>query len=127
MCSRAPRTQAGCPSTPGSRPPRWCRSPSSAWRSWYGGSAVARTERRPRKGRTRRRVRPVTEACSNGSALLAARVELLEVGEHVVDVGFAAPAGEDHLFAVDLRLRVLYVFLEGRLVPGDAGILVRLG
>ncbi len=42
----------------------------------------------------------------------------------IVDLVFALDAGEGHLGSRDLRSRILDVFLELGLVPGDAGILV---
>ena len=50
-----------------------------------------------------------------------------EVGPEVVGLLLVLDAGEHHLGAGDLRLRVLDVFEELILVPGDAGILVGLG
>src|SRR4051812_5170071 len=55
---------------------------------------------------------------------LAVLVELRDVGPEIVDLVFALDAGERHLGAGNLGLRVLDVFLELGLVPGDAGILV---
>jgi len=42
----------------------------------------------------------------------------------IIDLLLVLDAGERHLGAGNLRLRVLDVFLELGLVPGDAGILV---
>jgi hypothetical protein len=54
-------------------------------------------------------------------------VELRHIGPEIVDLGLVLDAGECHLGAGDLGLRVLDVFLENGLVPGDAGILVGVG
>src|SRR5687768_13308427 len=61
------------------------------------------------------------------SLLLAARVELLEVGPEAGDLVLVLDPGEHHLGAFDLGARVLDVLAERRVVPGDAGILVRIG
>jgi hypothetical protein len=45
----------------------------------------------------------------------------LRIGGEVLDLLLVLDAGEDHLGAGDLRLGVLDVFGEDRLVPGDAG------
>ena len=59
--------------------------------------------------------------------LLPVRGELLEEGGEILDLVFLLDAGERHLGAGDLGLRVLDVLGEHRLVPGDAGILVGVG
>ncbi len=51
-------------------------------------------------------------------------IELLEKGDQIVGFLLVLQAGIDHLGARDLRFRVLDVFAEGRLIPGDPGILV---
>src|SRR6202011_1322508 len=58
---------------------------------------------------------------------LAVLVELRNIGPEVVDLFLVLDAGKRHLGAGDLRLGVLDVFLELRLVPGDARILVGVG
>src|SRR3954464_5556104 len=62
-----------------------------------------------------------------GSLLLAGGVELAEIGPKIVALVLAADAGEHHLGAGNLGARIGDVFLEYGFVPGDAGILVRLG
>ena len=59
--------------------------------------------------------------------LLALGVELLEVGPQIGALVFVLDAGEHHLGAGNLGARILDVFVEHGLVPGDAGILVRVG
>src|SRR6185437_212879 len=54
-------------------------------------------------------------------------VELLEIGPKFAGFLFVLDAGEDHLGARDFGLRILDVFLESRLAPDDAGILVGVG
>src|SRR5207247_1961599 len=58
---------------------------------------------------------------------LAVLVEGGEVGPEIVGFGFVLDAGKGHLGAGNLGLRVLDVFEELILAPGDAGILVRVG
>src|SRR5579863_8633447 len=58
------------------------------------------------------------------SELFAVGAELLEIGDDVVDVGLRGEPGERHLGAGDLAARVLEIFLQRRLIPGEAGILV---
>src|ERR1700694_5118685 len=55
---------------------------------------------------------------------LSVLVVLREKRPEIVDFLLLLDAGECHLGAGNLRLRVLDVFLELGLVPGDAGILV---
>src|ERR1700716_3681516 len=61
-----------------------------------------------------------------GAALpgLSVLVVLRNEGPEIVDLFLVLDAGERHLGAGNLRLRVLDVVLELSLVPGDAGILV---
>ncbi len=92
------------------RPP--CRSPSWRLPSWSGASGNHAAAKDPE---------------IDSALFLPSRTELLEIGEQVVDLVLVLDAGEDHLGAGDLRLRVLDVLLERRLVPGDARVLVRLG
>lgn len=47
-------------------------------------------------------------------------VEGVQVRDQVLDLLLVLDAGEGHLGARDLGLRVLDVIAEGRLVPGDA-------
>src|SRR3974390_724080 len=54
-------------------------------------------------------------------------VQLLDVGPQVVDFLLVLDASEDHFGAGDLGPWILDVFLEVRLVPNDAGILVGAG
>src|SRR5262249_52621102 len=56
--------------------------------------------------------------------LAAVRLELADISPEIVDLFFVLDAGEDHFGARNLGPRVLDVFLEGRLVPGDARVLV---
>src|SRR5215472_1510011 len=56
--------------------------------------------------------------------LLAVLVELRDVGPEVVCFRLVLDAGEGHLGAGDLGLRVLDIFEELLLVPGNAGALV---
>src|SRR5690349_13738782 len=106
---------AGCPSMRGSPPRPSCRWPSSGSGGWCGAFAAPMTP--PEAPET-------SQTC--GSALLDGRVELLQVRDHVVDVGVAVQAGEDHLGARHLGLGVLEVLLERGLVPGQARTLVGL-
>src|SRR5437660_273842 len=55
---------------------------------------------------------------------LAIRIELRDERPQIIDLGVLLDAGEGHLGAGNLRLRVLDVVLELGLVPGDAGVLV---
>jgi hypothetical protein len=61
-----------------------------------------------------------------GAALLGLSVLVVLRNERpkIVDLFLVLDAGERHLGAGNLRLRVLDVVLELSLVPGDAGILV---
>src|SRR5579864_5321093 len=59
--------------------------------------------------------------------LFSVRTELFEIGPEVAGLGFVLDAGENHLGAGNPGARILDVFLEGRFVPNDAGLLVRLG
>jgi hypothetical protein len=52
---------------------------------------------------------------------------LFEVGPKVVDLLIVLDAGESHFRARDFSLGILDVFLEGRLIPDDARILVGIG
>src|SRR5690348_18396082 len=56
--------------------------------------------------------------------LAAVRLELADIGPQVVRLLLVLDAGEEHLGARDLAARVLDVFLERRLAPGDARVLV---
>ncbi len=56
--------------------------------------------------------------------LLAVGVELLEERDQIIGLLLVLQPGVDHLGAGDFRLWILDVLSEGRLVPGDAGILV---
>src|SRR5579871_5770080 len=56
--------------------------------------------------------------------LAAVRLELADIGPEVVDLLVILDTGEEHLGARDHAARVLDVFLELGLVPGDARILV---
>src|ERR1700674_3326829 len=58
--------------------------------------------------------------------LLAGGVELLEVGPQIGGLLLVLDAGEHHLGPRYLGPRILDVFLERRLVPGNAGVLVGL-
>src|SRR5215475_2894246 len=60
-----------------------------------------------------------------GSDLLPVRPELLEIGNEIVDLVVFGQACKDHLGAGHLRLGILQVLAERRLVPRNAGILVR--
>src|SRR5580700_4826184 len=51
-------------------------------------------------------------------------IELFQVGPKVVDLLIVLDAGESHFRARDFGLRIFDVFLEGRLIPDDARILV---
>src|ERR1035441_2253793 len=55
---------------------------------------------------------------------LAVLVVLRDIRPEIVDLFLVLDAGEGHLGAGNLRLRILDVFLELGLVPGDAGVLV---
>src|SRR6185312_14005557 len=59
--------------------------------------------------------------------LFAFGVELLEIGPEVGDLLLVLDAREGHAGAGDALHRVLDVFLERRLVPGDARVLVGIG
>ena len=52
-------------------------------------------------------------------------IELLEKCKEVAGLLLVLQAGIDHLRARYLRFRILDVFAEGSLVPGDPGVLVR--
>src|SRR5262249_6030408 len=52
--------------------------------------------------------------------LLAAGVELLEIGPQVTGFLLVLEAGKHHFGTGNPRLRILDVVLEGRLVPHDA-------
>src|SRR5229473_587640 len=65
-----------------------------------------------------------TTASAPLSGLLAVRTELLQVGDEIVDIGVVGEPGKHHLGARYLRPRIFQVFLQGRLVPGEARILV---
>src|SRR5580698_7464946 len=54
-------------------------------------------------------------------------IELFQVGPKVVDLLIVLDAGESHFRARDFGLRIFDVFLEGRLIPDDARILVGIG
>src|SRR5581483_3410095 len=54
-------------------------------------------------------------------------VEGVQVGDQVLDLLFVLDARERHLGARNLRLRVLNVLGERRLVPGDPRLLVGVG
>jgi hypothetical protein len=58
---------------------------------------------------------------------IAVGIELFEVGPKVVDLLIVLDAGENHFRARDFSLGILDVFLEGRLIPDDARILVGIG
>src|SRR5665213_3174849 len=75
----------------------------------------------PSRVRNRTTVRAFRRRCSG---LLAVGPELLEIGDDIVNVLFLRQTREDHLGAWNLAARVLQIFLQGRLVPSDAGILV---
>src|SRR5690348_10488472 len=64
---------------------------------------------------------------SGGLLLLPVGAELADIGPEVLDVLRVLDAGEDHLCARDHRPRIGDVFLEIRLVPDDAGVLVGVG
>src|SRR5258707_15739627 len=71
---------------------------------------------------------PTHRSLARRSRLLGAvGVELLEIGPQVVAFVLALDAGEHHLGAGDLGLRIGDVFLEGLFVPNDAGVLVGVG
>src|ERR1700736_1175111 len=65
-------------------------------------------------------------SCARAAALLLAAVglELAHVGPQVARFLLVLDAREEHLGAGNPGARVLDVFLEGRLAPGDARILV---
>nr|CAJ01647.1 hypothetical protein orf111 [Methylocapsa acidiphila] len=50
-----------------------------------------------------------------------------EIGDEIVPIRFLRQAGEDHLGAGDHGLGIGEIFVQLRLVPGDAGILVGVG
>src|SRR6516162_8755286 len=52
--------------------------------------------------------------------------ELLEIGPEIASFFFVLDAGENHLGVWNLGARILDVFLERCLIPGDAGALVRI-
>src|SRR5438445_533756 len=56
--------------------------------------------------------------------LLSRRVELLEIGDNIVDLLRILEARERHFGAAYLGHRILDVFAEGCFIPSDAGILV---
>src|ERR1043165_2300961 len=56
--------------------------------------------------------------------LFAGRVELLEIGPEIVPFFCVVDTSKRHLGSGNLCARVGDVFLEGRLVPCDAGVLV---
>src|SRR3569832_2133268 len=64
---------------------------------------------------------------TEGLLLLAVGAERAEIGPEALGFLLVLDAGEDHLGARDLDARVLDVFEELRLVPGDARLLVGLG
>src|ERR1700752_3727290 len=55
---------------------------------------------------------------------IAVGIGLFEVGPKVVDFLILLYAGENHFRSRDFSLGILDVFLEGRLIPNDARILV---
>src|SRR5262249_61057507 len=55
---------------------------------------------------------------------VAVLVELRHVGPQIINLVLALDAGEHHLGARHLGARILDVFLEDGLAPGDAGALV---
>jgi hypothetical protein len=57
---------------------------------------------------------------------VAVLVELRNIGPQIAYFLFVLDASEDHLGARNLGARVLDVFLEDRLGPGDPGTLVRI-
>src|SRR3974390_1193823 len=81
--------------------------------------------RKWRGGEARRRGPP--EPYGSLALDLAVLVELRNEGPEIVDLFLVLDPRKDHLGARNLRLRVLDVFLELGLVPGDAGILVGVG
>src|SRR3984893_17140054 len=67
-------------------------------------------------------------ACAARALLdLSVLVVLREERPEIVDFLLVLDAGECHLGPGNFRLRILDVFLELGLVPGDAGILVGVG
>ena len=50
--------------------------------------------------------------------------ELFEIAPHIRKFFVTLDAGKNHLGAWNLRARILDIFLERFLVPGDAGVLV---
>ena len=70
---------------------------------------------------------PRWHSVGRGAGLLfdiAVGIELLKVGPKVVDLLIILDAGESHFRARDFSLGILDVFLEGRLIPDDARILL---
>src|SRR6185312_10684356 len=60
------------------------------------------------------------------SFLLAIRSELLDVASQIVDFLLVLNPRENHFGPRNLRFGIFDVFLEGRFIPGDPGIFVRI-
>src|SRR5215210_41188 len=63
---------------------------------------------------------------ASGSYLLAVRSELLEVAPQIFGFLLVLDPRKHHFGAWNLRLGIFDVFLEGRFVPDDPGIFVRI-
>src|ERR1700761_8875211 len=77
------------------------------------------SKRPPSRGKPRKGEDPLL-----GFSILT---ELRDVGPEIVDLFLVLDTGEGHLGAGNLRPRILDVFLELGLIPGDARILVGIG
>src|ERR1700694_1664608 len=69
----------------------------------------------------------ISEVAAAPLSGLSVLVVLRKERPEIVDFLLVLEAGEDHLGGGILGLRVLDVFLELALIPGDAGILVGVG
>jgi hypothetical protein len=49
---------------------------------------------------------------------------LLEISDDIVDIVIVRQPRENHLGARNLGAWILEIFLQGRFIPGDAGIFV---
>src|ERR1700743_2096598 len=66
----------------------------------------------------------VSASRRGGSGFFAVGPKLLEIGNDIVNVLILRQTRENHLGAGNLGARVFQIFLQGRVVPGEAGVLV---
>src|SRR6266480_7167670 len=84
----------------------------------------------PKRAGRLHRLRLLLDLCELASGrdnprLFSRRIELLEVGDDVVNLLWIFQAWKSHFGAGYLGFRILDVFTEGCFIPGDSGILVR--